>query len=739
LRVIRTFILRLLVNSAEKEEKMNTQKTSKLRRVAWPLAGALAGLALLALVFLIMGVGAPSAACAEGPIVRYVAPTGTDKDDCTNPASPCRTIQYAIDQAGPGDEIRIAAGIYTDLHTRPVPAGYPRPPASGVITQVAYVSRTVTLRGGYTTTNWTTPNPAANPTTLDAGGGGRGLVVAGTISPTVEGLRFTGGNAAGLGGAGGASWGASLDAGGGIYVTSATLTLSGCQLYGNTASYGGGLHLRMSENTILSGNHIVNNTASWDGGGLHLHASTNVTITGNTIISNTAAGDGGLMVLQSRTVTLIGNHIVNNTASWDGGGLGVLQSYMVTLIGNTISGNVASGYSGGLDVTQSYTVTLIGNTISGNVTSGDGGGLEMTQSYTITLTDNTISGNTARDGGGLEAVQGGPVSLIGNTISGNTAAGDGGGLEVSLSSPVSLIGNTISGNTAAGDGGGLEVSLSSPVSLISNTISGNTAADDGGGMCLGHYATLSGNLISGNTVINGRGGGIYIYGDYTTLNGNTIIGNLARQWGGGLALFGDRIALTGNTIVSNAASYGGGLWVHESQGTALDNNVIADNSCSVMGAGLYMDLRSRLRLRHNSIVHNTGGDGSGVCLAEGTVVMTNTILVGHTTGITVAAGSTARLEATLWGSDAWANGADWGGNGTIFTGTVNLWGAPRFVNPAAGDYHLNAGSAAIDAGVNAGVTTDIDGEPRPIGVGYDIGADEYTNEYLRLYLPLVLR
>ncbi len=50
MRVIRTFILRLPVNSAEKEEKMNTQKTSKLRRVAWPLAGALAALLLLALL-----------------------------------------------------------------------------------------------------------------------------------------------------------------------------------------------------------------------------------------------------------------------------------------------------------------------------------------------------------------------------------------------------------------------------------------------------------------------------------------------------------------------------------------------------------------------------------------------------------------------------------------------------------------------------------------------------------------
>jgi hypothetical protein len=47
------------------------------------------------------------------------------------------------------------------------------------------------------------------------------------------------------------------------------------------------------------------------------------------------------------------------------------------------------------------------------------------------------------------------------------------------------------------------------------------------------------------------------------------------------------------------------------------------------------------------------------------------------------------------------------------------------VDPDSGDYHIGPGSAAIDAGVDAGVTTDIDGEARPFGAGYDLGADEW--------------
>ncbi|HLN02906.1 MAG TPA: right-handed parallel beta-helix repeat-containing protein [Bryobacteraceae bacterium] len=54
--------------------------------------------------------------------------------------------------------------------------------------------------------------------------------------------------------------------------------------------------------------------------------------------------------------------------------------------------------------------------------------------------------------------------------------------------------------------------------------------------------------------------------------------------------------------------------------------------------------------------------------------------------------------------------------------------ASLFVNPSAGNYHLLAGSPAIDAGQTlAAVTTDMDGEKRPQGTASDIGCYEFPD------------
>ena len=53
-----------------------------------------------------------SAAAASSAATRNVAVTGNDVGDCV--AAPCQTIEYAVDQADPGDTVAVAAGTFDE-------------------------------------------------------------------------------------------------------------------------------------------------------------------------------------------------------------------------------------------------------------------------------------------------------------------------------------------------------------------------------------------------------------------------------------------------------------------------------------------------------------------------------------------------------------------------------------------------------------------------------------------------
>ncbi|GAB4478245.1 MAG: hypothetical protein Kow0088_17930 [Anaerolineales bacterium] len=64
-----------------------------------------------------------------------------------------------------------------------------------------------------------------------------------------------------------------------------------------------------------------------------------------------------------------------------------------------------------------------------------------------------------------------------------------------------------------------------------------------------------------------------------------------------------------------------------------------------------------------------------------------------------------------------------------------LEGDAGFVDPAMLDLHLTSTSIAIDQGCQlAAPSVDFDGDLRPVGNGYDIGADEWQG---KVYLPIV--
>lgn len=323
-----------------------------------------------------------------------------------------------------------------------------------------------------------------------------------------------------------------------------------------------------------------------------------------------------------------------------------------------------------------------------------------------------LGGGLERGAGGGIYVKGASPVLSGNVIYENSAY-RGAGLWLQDSAAM-LEGNTIRSNSAEWAGGGLWLS-SSPAQLNDNTIADNQAPYGAGLVLLTSQATLRHNTIEGNHAY-GEGGGVSMISCSPSLEGNLIIQNTVDQQGGGVALYDSHPTFT--------------------------NNVIADNQAKSLGSGLYVQ-NSTARLSHTTLARNgwnkPASDGVGLyvtswSMASGynpsTVWMTNTIIVYHTTGVVVTDGGAVISNAALWHN----NTSDYIGN---VTDTMALHGDPAL----AGDgYHLTGSSRAIDAGIDAGVTTDVDGDLRPLFAGHDLGADEFTGVVpttLKTYLPLM--
>ncbi len=320
-----------------------------------------------------------------------------------------------MDAASAGDEIRVAAGIYTGVNNQ------------GGLAQVVYINKTVTIRGGYTAANWTTPDPEANPTTLDAQGLGRVLVITGTIAPTVEGLQITGGDTAGLGGT---WWGD----GGGIYVNNATALISGSVVLSNTATVAGGGIYNTGGSLAVSNCTVISNTAlalGVGGGGGIYNSNGSLVISHCTVVSNTALAvgiwGGGGGINNDHGSLAVHNSVIRHNSAVDSGG-GIFSSGgALTILDSVISDNAAQDddASGG-GVFSSSPAVLTNVTVSGNIVKADSGGIHS--QHAMTLTNVTVSGNTAGWSGGVLHTHIYTMTVINATITDNQITGSGHGI-----------------------------------------------------------------------------------------------------------------------------------------------------------------------------------------------------------------------------------------------------------------------------------------------------------------------
>lgn len=202
----------------------------------------------------------PANGASPTPSICYATIDGVNVFSSLN----ANAVQQAVDAASDGNTVKVA-GLCAGTQSL------------GGSTQTVYISKTLTLQGGYTNTlsGWLFSDPIANPTVLDAQSSGR--VIYATTPVTVSNLTVQNGN--------------NISNGGGAYFGS-TATLSGTQFISNTTTNGwGGAYL--SSTTTLNGGLFQNNTALQGG---ELYAYSTVALTDTQFISNSASGTGAAHV-----------------------------------------------------------------------------------------------------------------------------------------------------------------------------------------------------------------------------------------------------------------------------------------------------------------------------------------------------------------------------------------------------------------------------------------------------------
>jgi parallel beta-helix repeat protein len=217
-----------------------------------------------------------------------------------------------------------------------------------------------------------------------------------------------------------------------------------------------------------------------------------------------------------------------------------------------------------------------------------------------------------------------------------------------------------------------------------------------------------------------HGFGIHVYGGGTY--GYVIKSNVIRNstWAGILLSDAFNTTVVNNIIYNNLH----GIEMRDN-GQMVANNTIYGNKPSVFSAaGIAVKSEEKTASRGWWLPWLAKPTGHAPSRVVNNIIHSNNVGIRFEPG---ASGVT--VKKNLMGGHASGNFV----NPQTNTIQDNLLNAdPKFVNSRGGDFRLQAGSAAINAGVAVnGVNTDFAGVSRPQGSAFDIGAFEFVNGPMR--------
>jgi hypothetical protein len=335
--------------------------------------------------------------------------------------------------------------------------------------------------------------------------------------------------------------------------------------------------------------------------------------------------------------------------------------------------------AGGLSGLPAGTLTLNNLTLQNGLASGAGASAQGGAIYsqgTLTLDTATVQNNMAQGVGGV-------VGFVAG--SGGGGAASGGGVYVAGGS-ATLSHDILSGNTAqGGSGGNGETGFFVGGGTFYNA-AGSGGTGSGGVLGVtGGLVTLSNDTLSGNTAQGGSGG----QGEPS--------GNGGAAFGGGVYVALGNVSQSNDTLSRNSAHGGSGaagVILTDAGGTGGTGS---GGGLGVVGGSV---TSSEDTLSGNTAVGGTGGLGGGSSSGSGTCGAGGSGGTGSGGGVCMAGGTVTLSSDTL--SSNTAQGGTGGGGGSIITGT----GATMAAGGAGGSGGTGSGGGLCVAGGSVTLSKD---------------------------------